>query len=119
MACSILLIDDDRDVRESMKSVLEIQGYHVVTAVNGLEGVEKLKALDKLPCVILLDLMMPDVNGWQFLDMQSADPKLRDVPVVICSAYMETAKSIRTVDGFIPKPVQLNSLLGAVKAFCA
>jgi CheY-like chemotaxis protein len=119
MECkSVLVIEDDLAIRRTMKDVLEIQGYHVHVASDGKEGTEKLKSLEPEPCVILLDLMMPVMNGWQFLDFQRNDPKYKDIPVVICSAYAESAKAVKP-DAFVSKPVQLRDLLGAVKNFCA
>lgn len=114
---TILLIEDDAAIRKTMKEVLEIEGYIVITAIDGNDGAQQLKALQPAPCAILLDLMMPTMNGWQFLDIQRNDPNLKDIPVIICTAYEESAKAIRPA-AFVPKPVQLEKLLGAVKAFC-
>ena len=115
---SILVIDDDRAIRQTMKDVLEIYGYEVHTASDGKEGISKLISMKVLPCVILLDLMMPGMNGWGFLDFQQSNPSFAGVPVIICSAYENSAKSIRSSQILI-KPVQLDSLVGAVKSFCA
>lgn len=115
---NVLVIDDDPAICQTMKDVLEIQGYEVVTASDGVEGIKALKSMSGLPCMILLDLMMPGMNGWGFLDFQKANPTYSKVPVIICSAYEASAKSIGTSPVLI-KPVQLNSLMGAVKAFCA
>jgi CheY-like chemotaxis protein len=118
MSCkSILLVEDDGAIRQTLKDVLEIEGYEVSTAVNGKDGEECLKTMRTPPCVILLDLMMPQTNGWQFLDFQKTSQVYRKIPVIICSAYEESAKSIQPA-AFVPKPVQLEQLLGAVKAFC-
>jgi CheY-like chemotaxis protein len=118
MKCkNVLLIEDDQAIRRTMKDVLEIQGFKVFLAADGKEGTEQLQAIAPEPCVILLDLMMPVMNGWQFLDFQRNDPKFRNIPVVICSAYAECAKAVNP-SAFVPKPVQFNALLGAVKAFC-
>jgi CheY-like chemotaxis protein len=68
--------------------------------------------------MILLDLMMPGTNGWQFLDRQRSDPDFRKVPVIICSAYKESAKSVHAA-AIVEKPVNLGALLDAVHAFCA
>lgn len=114
---NILVIEDDAAIRQTMKDILEIQGYHVFLAANGKEGTDQLRAIAPNPCAILLDLMMPEMNGWQFLDFQRNDPKLRGIPVIICSAYEESAKSVKP-QAFVSKPVQLDQLLGAVKAFC-
>lgn len=119
MACkNVLIVEDEKAIRQMMQDVLEIHGYNVVVAADGHEGIEQLRRLAPEPCVILLDLMMPGMNGWQFLDFQRSDPRLASIPVVVCSAYKESAKSIRPA-GIVEKPVQLKNLLGAVQAFCA
>lgn len=115
---NVLIIEDDAAIRQTVKDLLEIEGYRVFVAANGKEGADLLRKIAPIPCVILLDMMMPTMNGWQFLDIQRNDPKLKDIPVVICSAYEESAKSVKP-HGFIPKPLQLDRLLNAVHAFCA
>ena len=115
---SILVIDDDPAICQTIKDVLEIYGFSIVTASDGYDGINKLQIMQEKPCLILLDLMMPGMNGWGFLDYHRSHPELSDVPVIICSAYEASAKSIGTSPVLI-KPVQLNSLVGAVKAFCA
>lgn len=114
---SILVIDDDPAIRQTMKDVLEIYGYQVLTASEGQEGIEVLTSMKVPPRVILLDLMMPGMNGWGFLDFQKDHPIFSRIPVVLCSAYEESAKSIGTEPVLI-KPVQLNSLTSAIRAFC-
>lgn len=115
---NVLIIEDDPAVRQTMKDVLEIQGYDVFTAADGKTGLETLRKIAPVPCVILLDLMMPVMNGWGFLDNLRIDPVLRTIPVVICSAYEESAKAVSPA-AFVPKPLQLDALVGAVKTFCA
>ena len=115
---NVLVIDDDSAIRQTIQDVLEIHGYNVVTATDGLDGIKKLTTMKFTPCLILLDLMMPGMNGWGFLDYQRNDPNFSRVPVVVCSAYEASAKSIGTSPVLV-KPVQLDSLVGAVKAFCA
>lgn len=119
MSCkNILIVEDEAAISSMMKDILELKGYNVFTASDGAEGIEHLKKLLPEPCVIILDLMMPKTNGWEFLDVQRSDPRLADIPVVICSAYTESAKAVKP-HGFVPKPVQLKSLVNAVQAFCA
>ena len=115
---SVLVIDDDPAILQSMKDVLEIHGYEVSVASDGREGLNLLSKMPNPPCLILLDLMMPGMNGWGFLDFQRANPQFQNIPVIICSAYENSARSISKAPVLI-KPVQLNSLLGAVQAFCA
>lgn len=101
-----------------MKDILELQGYKVFLAGDGAEGIKVLRELHPAPCIVLLDLMMPGTNGWQFLDVQRNDPALKHVPVLVCSAYAESAKAVKP-HAYIPKPVQLENLIGTVKKFCA
>lgn len=115
---NVLVIDDDPAIRQTMQDVLGIHGYKVVTASDGQEGIEVLSSMKEPPCIILLDLMMPGVNGWGFLDFQRSSPEFSSVPVVICSAYEASARSIGTSPVLI-KPVKLDALVNAIKAFCA
>lgn len=114
----VLVIDDDPAIRQTIQDVLEIYGYDVHTASDGKEGIKELSSMKESPCLILLDLMMPGMNGWGFLDFQRANPVYAGVPVIICSAYEASAKSVGA-NNILVKPVQLESLVGAVKAFCA
>ena len=73
----VVVVEDDRAIRQMIKDVLEVEGYTVFTAADGREGIEQLKSLSPSPCMVVLDLMMPGTNGWKFLDHQRSDPKLR------------------------------------------
>lgn len=113
----ILVVEDDSAVRQMMRDVLEMEGYEVVTAKEGGEGIEQLKTFP-LPEVILLDLMMPGVNGWKFLDYLKENPSLAKIPVVVCSACNETAKTIKP-SAIVEKPVKLNILLDTIHGLSA
>lgn len=115
---NILIIEDEIAVRESIRDVLEIRGFNVVLAQDGVEAIQYLTSAEDLPCMIILDLMMPKMNGWQFLDYQRAHPKFSDIPVVLCSAYKESAVSIKS-QAMLTKPVQRQALLQTVETFCA
>lgn len=119
MSCkNILIVEDDHAIRQMMKDVLELNGYKIHTASDGSEGIQVLQKILPQPCLVLLDLMMPGTNGWQFLDVQRSDPSFASIPVVVCSAYKESAKAVAP-SAIVEKPIQLEALLGAVKAFCA
>lgn len=119
MACKkLLIVEDDEAIRQMMQDVLEIEGYEILSASDGQQGLEMLRAHAETPCLIILDMMMPKVNGWQFLDEQRANPKYAGIPVIVCSAYRESAKTVKP-HAFVEKPVQLPVLTKAVKAFCA
>jgi len=112
---SVLVIDDDVDIRESLRDALEDAGYEVATAANGREGLERLEHALK-PCVILLDLMMPVMSGPEFL---FALREAHDAtPVIVVSAYGELADADTGIACFIPKPVRLDTLLKAIRLHC-
>ena len=120
MSCrDILVVEDDQDISESLRDLLESEGYHVATAANGREGIEVLRAQNLQPCVVLLDLMMPVMNGWQFLEAKAADDGLSAIPVVVVSAYGDRFDSAcKATAGFISKPIDLGRLLGLVHRLC-
>jgi CheY-like chemotaxis protein len=113
-SASVLLVEDDKDIREAVSAVLEAEGYTVLTAANGKEALE---ALDRAqPCVVLLDLMMPVMDGWAFLAEVKKSRRLQDLPVVVVSAYSERrAEGVKRV---LKKPLDVNQLLAAVADYC-
>jgi CheY-like chemotaxis protein len=114
---TILLIEDDHDTRVSIRLTLENQGYFVFTAANGKQGIEILRRI-KPPCLILLDVVMPLMNGEEFIAMMEADPALHMIPVVVVSAFPEKAKGI-IARSFVQKPIDLKSLIATVQQYCA
>ena len=114
---NILVVEDNDDVREMMAVTLELEGHEVSTAVNGRDALNKLRAGER-PCVILLDLMMPVMNGWEFRNALERDPILKSVPVVIVSAA--TAELVHNADAaaYLPKPLDMEQLLHVVGGFC-
>jgi CheY-like chemotaxis protein len=109
----ILIVEDDVNIREVLKLALDFEGYDVVTAQNGKEGLE---ALEKNPSagLILLDLMMPVMNGWEFVDELKSRNQFQHFPIIVVSAYSERAKTIDCTD-FVLKPLELDNLLDSVK----
>ncbi len=108
----ILVVDDERDVHTLLTDLLRGEGYDVVTATDGAEALEYLRAATTLPYLILLDLVMPNVDGWQFIEMRSHDPRLAGIPVVLISgqvAARETARSLGLAS-YIEKPIGVASL---------
>ncbi|MBI4512424.1 MAG: response regulator [Deltaproteobacteria bacterium] len=114
---SILVIEDDPDVRDSVKMALEDEGYRVATASHGKEGLEYLDSYDS-PSLILLDLMMPVMSGAEFLAAIRQHPFHAAIPVVILSAWGRAAARLDGIQGFVGKPVDLDVLLGFVRRFC-
>lgn len=113
---SILVVDDDRGIREAMELALQMEGYHVETAANGEEALRRLKTIER-PCLILLDLMMPIMSGFEFLSMRQKDVLIAPIPVVIISAFPNEAQKVQA-QGFVKKPVNLDLLLALVKQYC-
>src|SRR5215813_15425786 len=113
---NILLIEDEVDIRTILKDALEWEGYRVYTASNGKEGIEVLPEMP-VPCLILLDLMMPVMNGWEFANALENDRAYADIPIVTVSAFSDPEKRIRA-KGSIKKPVDLDVLFALVRKHC-
>jgi CheY-like chemotaxis protein len=111
-ARTLLVIDDDRDIREIFKFALESEGYEVVTAVNGEDGLDKLRNGQKAS-LVLLDMMMPVMNGQQFLKEYLSDESVNDAPVLVISATAD-ALSAKGASGLLRKPIDLAMLLRSV-----
>jgi CheY-like chemotaxis protein len=116
ISINILLIEDESDIRTILKDALEWEGYTVYTASNGQEGMELLLKMPT-PHLILLDLMMPVMNGWEFVNALQTERDYIDIPIVALSAFSDPQKKIRA-KGFIKKPVDLDLLLDLVKEHC-
>ena len=115
---SILVVEDDIDVREGLATFLECEGYHVVEAAHGAEALERLRGGGAFG-LILLDLMMPVMNGWDFRRHQLADPHLADVPVICLTAVFDPARVAEELSvRCFRKPVALDDVLHEVAAVC-
>lgn len=116
----LLVIDDDPGIRESLAYLLEDEGYTVMTAINGRDALQRLRASSTAPCVILLDLMMPVMSGPEFYEELRNDPSLSEIPVVIISADGNGQRKAKAMASeFIPKPVKIETVLTAVGHHCA
>jgi CheY-like chemotaxis protein len=114
---SVLIIEDDDDVRDALAQLLEDEGYGVHAAHNGREGLQ-IASEAAPPRVIVLDLMMPIMNGWEFLAARRNDPRLRNVPVVVVSAAGDP-KRLGEVTAFLRKPIDIRRLLQVVQEYAA
>jgi len=110
---SVLVVDDESDIREAVSEVLADEGYVVHGAGDGAEALRKARAVH--PDIVLLDLMMPGMNGWEFRAAQKGDPELSDIPVVVLSALGRVAGM--DASRFIQKPFDLDELLDAVRQY--
>jgi CheY-like chemotaxis protein len=116
----LLLVEDDVPVRDSLREALQEEGFRVVTAANGWDALRVLRRGPR-PDAILLDLMLPVMDGWDFRQEQLRDPALRDIPVLIVTATGFSAETVRTQFGDVqlfPKPIPLLDLLAAIDRIC-
>jgi CheY-like chemotaxis protein len=116
----ILVVEDDHAIRESIAELLADEGYAVACAANGAEALDLLMA-DAAPSLILLDLMMPVMDGWAFRSAQRQDPRFAGIPVLVLSAgYGRDATSVAGlgVDGFLAKPFDREALVSTVHRLC-
>ncbi len=118
----ILIVEDDDLLRDLLKIVLNEEGFEVQVCANGKEAMDVLEAAKPdgvLPSMIILDLTMPIVDGWQVAAWLDADPVLRDIPVVVTSAteeHGEEAKKLHA-DAYLVKPYDTEEILGVVTLF--
>ena len=111
MAKSVLVVDDDEDIREVLEALIERWGYEVATAGTGKQALEVLRGREELPGLVLLDLTMPDMSGWAVRDAMLREPRLADVPVVVLSGMADAggSEASRTA-GVLLKPVRTEKL---------
>jgi CheY-like chemotaxis protein len=114
---TVLVIEDDDVARVGLAALLRPHGYHVATASTGQEALDLLER-DLCPNVILLDMIIPKVDGWQFMARRQKDPKLSSIPVVIMTgvgiACPEWASALGAAD-LLRKPIEIDSLLETVR----
>src|SRR6266498_5083823 len=98
--CPVLIVEDDGDLREMMAQLLTLEGFQAASVANGREALEYLNQGAR-PHVILLDLMMPVMDGWEFRRRQQADPAVADVPVIVLSALDPARAAAVSADAFL------------------
>ncbi len=117
-AAHVLVVEDDRAVREAMLGVLEACGYPAIGAENGAEALSSLRGGPR-PGLIVLDLMMPVMDGWQFRSAQLREEELARIPTLVCSALDVEAKALSTgAVAYLRKPIDFDRLLEIVEAHC-
>jgi two-component system chemotaxis response regulator CheY len=116
----VLVVEDDLEIRESVMEILEEHGYEPVGAGNGLEALDKLRSPGPPPCLILLDLMMPRMDGKAFRLEQLQHPELASIPVVVISAFKDVAQTLQEmkVADLLKKPFKLQELIGLARRYC-
>ena len=114
----LLLVEDDEELRRSLCDLLQDAGFDVECAENGRVALTFLED-SAPPCLVLLDLMMPVMNGWEFRDAQSRNEKISDIPVVILTADGRADLKAETLGaaGYLRKPIQVDRLLGILAQF--
>jgi CheY-like chemotaxis protein len=115
--CLVLVVEDERDAREALVHYLRIFGYGPVGAANGLEALEVLRAGAR-PSLILLDLVMPEMDGWELLRELERDPELRQIPVAVTTGHGGSSVVPHRTAGTFYKPIFLPQLLSVVRRFC-
>jgi len=116
----VLVVEDERDARDAIATMLEDAGYEVLQAANGREALGQLADRNGRCDLILLDLMMPVMNGWDFRRKQAETPAFAATPVVLMSAgaHLAVVRAELNAAGHVTKPVELSDLLDAVKRHC-
>ena len=119
MSRTVLVVEDDPELLHSLSEVIESEGYGVACARHGLEALGRLRGGVR-PSVILLDLMMPIMNGWQFRYEQRQDSDLAKIPVVVVSAKSDSQQHAAWLeaDGYISKPIDLKVLFDMLSRYC-
>ncbi len=114
----ILVVEDDREQREALCAMLELEGFGHAQAANGREALDYLNE-SLAPCLVLLDLEMPVMNGWEFRANQLADERLSRIPVVVVTANDEGLNQrFPGLDGFIAKPLRFEKLVKVLERVC-
>lgn len=112
----ILLVEDDLDISEAIQSILEEEGFSIKCTFNGKEAIEFLKDTPKIPSLILLDIMMPYMNGYEFREAQLKDNRIANVPTIILSAAGKHEDMNRLhFKECLKKPLDLETLIDVVK----
>ena len=116
-APTVFIIEDDVDTREMLGKFLELEGYHVETASNGQQALQRFND-GVSACVIVLDLMMPVMDGWQFRRKQVEDARLAKIPTIVVSAAGRERMAHISADAYLAKPIDMDELLSRVSEFC-
>ena len=113
----ILIVEDDPDLREMMAQLLLLEGFNAHAVANGREALDYLKEKDP-PELILLDLMMPVMDGWEFRRRQASNPAVSHVPVIVLSALDQSRAANVSAAAFLKKPLDFDRLLQLVRQYC-
>jgi CheY-like chemotaxis protein len=124
-AWNILIVEDDPDTREMLSTLLSIEGFHAVGAEDGLEALHLLRTVKHrapdVPCLVLLDLMMPRLGGHEFRRAQLGDPTVANVPVAVLSGAVDIEQRAQALGAVasVAKPIDVERLMDVVRRYCA
>jgi DNA-binding response OmpR family regulator len=122
---NVLIVEDDRDTRDMLASLLGTEGFYAIGAEDGLEALHLLRSVrhraPKTPCLVLLDLTMPRLGGKEFRRAQLGDPTVANVPVAVMSGAVNLEERARALGAVatVAKPIDIDVLLDVVKRYCA
>jgi CheY-like chemotaxis protein len=122
---NVLIVEDDADTREMLSALLALEGFHAVSAEDGLEALHLLRTVrhraPTTPCLILLDLTMPRLGGKEFRRAQLEDPTVANVPVAVMSGAVNLEERARALGAVatVAKPIDLDALMNVVRRYCA
>ena len=125
LAGNVLIVDDDRNTRELLTTMLSIEGFHTIAAEDGLEALHLLRTVRRrapdVPCLVLLDLAMPRLSGSEFRRAQLGDSILAGVPVAVMSGATDLEQRARTMGAVatVAKPIDYDALLDVVRRYCS
>ncbi|MEJ1222871.1 response regulator transcription factor [Sediminicola sp. 1XM1-17] len=118
---TILIIDDCNAIRENTAELLELEGFHVITASNGKEGYGKV--VQHVPDLVVCDILMPEMDGFTLLKKLGENPKYKTIPVIFFSAKSEKKEIIKGLElgayDYIVKPSELHDLIASIRRFIA
>ena len=116
MPC-VLIVEDDDDVREFMELLLSSYGYETMSARDGQEALSRMR--QRKPCMVLLDMQMPRMDGWEFRERQLQDVALAQIPVVCVTAFFDPDQVTRKLGlRCLPKPADFPSVMDVVQTTC-
>jgi CheY-like chemotaxis protein len=124
-AGNVLIVEDDRDTRDLLATMLSTEGFHAVLAEDGLEALHMLRTVrhraPDAPCLVLLDLAMPRLGGREFRRAQLADPRVAGVPVAVMSGAVDLEQRAQAMGAvaIVAKPINFDVLLDVVRRYCA
>jgi CheY-like chemotaxis protein len=116
--CLVAIVEDDAEFRNMLRELLEEEDYRVIAVANGAEALETLRG-SSLPSVILLDVSMPVMDGFDFLRHRNDDPRLSKVPVVLVTNAKPHERPTAGVSDVVRKPIDIDEILFAIKRYCA